>query len=46
MNYQWDLKKAKANLKKHGIGFADSVSVFLDEHAMTIDDDYFYEKNM
>jgi uncharacterized DUF497 family protein len=44
MNYQWDLKKAKTNLKKHGIGFADAVSVFLDEHAMTIDDDSFYEK--
>lgn len=44
MNYQWDQRKARDNLKKHRISFADAVSVFSDEQAITIDDDYFYEK--
>jgi uncharacterized DUF497 family protein len=32
MDYQWDPNKAKSNLKKHGVRFADAVSVFEDEH--------------
>ena len=31
MNYQWDTNKAKANLKKHSVDFADAVTVFGDE---------------
>jgi uncharacterized DUF497 family protein len=40
MNYQWDPDKAQSNLRKHGIEFADAISVFVDELALTIKDDY------
>jgi len=36
---EWDSRKAAANLEKHGIDFADAVTVFLDELAVTIPDD-------
>jgi len=36
--YQWDLDKAKTNRPKHGVNFADSVEVFEDPRALTIDD--------
>ncbi len=38
MGYQWDPKKAEANLNKHGIDFADAVGVFEDSLALTIED--------
>jgi uncharacterized protein len=38
MNYQWDPVKARANLKKHGVEFADAVGVFDDPGAITIED--------
>lgn len=40
MNYQWDENKAKTNLKKHHVDFADAVTVFNDEAALTVEDDY------
>lgn len=44
MRYQWDRNKALGNLNKHGIDFADAVSVFSDELAITIFDDRFEEE--
>ncbi len=44
MEYQWDLKKAASNQKKHGIDFADAVTVFADELAITIEDQRFEEE--
>ena len=38
MDYQWDRDKARVNLKKHGVDFADAVGVFEDPLALTIDD--------
>lgn len=38
MKYQWDLKKSKSNEKKHGIDFADTIGVFEDEWALTIEE--------
>lgn len=38
MDYQWDQDKAKGNLKKHDIDFADAVAVFEDSLALTIED--------
>jgi uncharacterized DUF497 family protein len=35
-----DPNKAKSNLKKHGVRFADAVSVFEDENAITIEDEH------
>ena len=40
MTYEWDPNKAKSNLKKHGVRFADAVSVFEDENAITIEDEH------
>ena len=38
MIYQWDPKKAAANLKKHKMSFEEATSVFTDPFAMTFDD--------
>jgi uncharacterized DUF497 family protein len=40
VRYEWDPGKAAANLKKHRVSFADAVSVFEDEFALTIEDPY------
>ena len=40
MNYEWDPNKAKSNYKKHGVRFADTVGVFEDENAITIEDEH------
>jgi len=39
VDYEWDLPKAAANLKKHGVDFADVVGVFEDPLALTVPDD-------
>jgi uncharacterized protein len=44
MSYQWDDYKAAANLEKHGIDFADAVSVFLDDLSITVCDERFDEE--
>jgi uncharacterized protein len=38
MRYEWDPDKAKANAEKHGVRFADTVAVFSDEKALTLED--------
>jgi uncharacterized DUF497 family protein len=38
IDYQWDPAKAEANVKKHGVEFADAVGVFEDPTAITIED--------
>jgi uncharacterized DUF497 family protein len=38
VHYEWDPAKAEANLKKHGVSFADAVTVFDDEFALTRED--------
>jgi uncharacterized DUF497 family protein len=40
MDYQWDPHKVQRNLRKHNISFADAVTVFLDDDAITIEDDF------
>lgn len=44
MAYQWDRGKAAANLHKHGVDFADAVTVFSDDLAITITDERFDEE--
>jgi uncharacterized DUF497 family protein len=34
--YEWDPRKASANLRKHKIDFADAVVVLEDEYALTV----------
>ena len=38
MAYEWDRGKAAANRLKHGVDFAEAVTVFSDELARTIDE--------
>lgn len=38
MDYEWDPIKAEANFKKHGVMFADAVTVFSDILALTVED--------
>ncbi|WP_456417656.1 BrnT family toxin [Thiolapillus sp.] len=38
MDYEWDPEKARDNLKKHGVDFADAVISLEDENALTIED--------
>ncbi|MBI2203601.1 MAG: BrnT family toxin [Candidatus Rokubacteria bacterium] len=38
MEFDWDPPKAIANLRAHGIDFADAGTVLHDEHAITIPD--------
>ncbi|MEH1911743.1 MAG: BrnT family toxin [Nostoc sp.] len=44
MAYQWHRGKAAANLHKHGVDFADAVTVFSDDLAITITDERFDEE--
>jgi uncharacterized DUF497 family protein len=39
MVFEWDVKKAEANYKKHGVLFSETLPVFEDEYAITIMDD-------
>jgi uncharacterized DUF497 family protein len=38
VKFEWDLKKAEANLAKHGVSFEDASTVFGDPLAGTIPD--------
>ena len=38
MQFEWDPKKAKSNLKKHGVSFDEAVTVFYDPLSVTFDD--------
>lgn len=38
LRFEWELKKASANLKKHGVSFEEAKSVFYDERAKLISD--------
>ena len=39
MEFEWDPDKARANLRKHGVDFADAATVFDDPLAVTISDE-------
>jgi hypothetical protein len=38
VQFEWDPKKAKNNLNKHGVSFEEAVSVFYDPLSATFDD--------
>lgn len=38
VEFEWDEEKAAANLRKHGVDFADAVLVFEDDLALTLRD--------
>jgi uncharacterized DUF497 family protein len=39
MRFEWDESKRSANLRKHGVDFADAVGALLDPHCLTREDD-------
>lgn len=39
VRFEWDLKKASANLRKHGISFEEARTVFDDPLAVIFDDE-------
>ena len=38
MSFEWDIPKAEANFKKHGVRFSEVVPLFEDDFAITIED--------
>ena len=36
--FEWDVKKAKTNLGKHGVSFEEASTAFKDPLSLTIDD--------
>lgn len=38
MRFEWDPKKSKLNLEKHGVSFEEAVTVFYDPLSATFDD--------
>jgi len=38
MRFEWDPAKARANLRVHGVGFPEAVTVLDDDFALTRDD--------
>jgi uncharacterized protein len=37
--FEWEIRKAEANYKKHGVRFPESLPVFEDDYAITITDE-------
>jgi uncharacterized protein len=42
--YEWDSNKARLNMEKNGIDFADATGVFEDESALTLRDPFAEEE--
>ncbi len=38
-DFEWDSAKAAANVRKHGVSFAEAISVFLDPLALDVVDE-------
>jgi uncharacterized DUF497 family protein len=38
MKFEWDIKKATTNVKKHGVTFQEAATIFGDPLAITFDD--------
>ena len=46
ITFEWDDKKAEANLEKHGVSFDEASTVFYDPYALVIEDiDHSYDEN-
>jgi hypothetical protein len=39
MDYEWDPNKARSNLEKHDVDFADAITALEDDAALTIQDE-------
>jgi uncharacterized protein len=38
LKFEWDARKSRLNRTKHGVSFEEAQTVFLDDHALLIDD--------
>jgi uncharacterized DUF497 family protein len=38
LRFEWDVRKSRLNRTKHGVSFEEAQTVFLDDHALLIDD--------
>jgi len=38
LTFEWDLRKARSNFAKHGVGFEEATTIFGDPLALTIPD--------
>ena len=38
LRFEWDPRKAAANLRKHGVSFSEAEMAFADEHGLITDD--------
>ena len=38
LRFEWDPRKAAANLRKHGVSFTEAETVFMDEHGLLLED--------
>jgi uncharacterized protein len=38
LTFEWDLRKARSNLTKHGVGFEEASTIFGDQLSLTISD--------
>jgi uncharacterized protein len=38
LRIEWDPEKDRQNRRKHGVSFSEAESVFMDEHALLLDD--------
>jgi hypothetical protein len=38
VRFEWDPPKARANLREHGVSFAEAVTALQDDHALTRED--------
>jgi uncharacterized protein len=39
VEFEWDERKARANLRKHRVDFADAATMFQDDRAVTVAED-------
>jgi len=42
--YEWDARKARKNIHKHGVSFEEAITVFQDKFSLTKDDPLHSEK--
>ena len=46
MKFEWDIKKEKANIKKHGVSFEQASYVFADSFALSkFDEEHSYDED-
>jgi uncharacterized DUF497 family protein len=38
LRFEWDPRKARENLRKHGVSFGEAVTAFSDDEALLLDD--------